>query len=1349
MTESDEEDKLQYLKQDYFHPVTRPSWFGHPNLDDKSTGDDSNQFFMSEPSVSEADTSSEQMRLLSPIGSLSDGSVDQDCLPPAAPPPARLLNVNGPQSPGSISLSSLESAHLDRRIHIDTAPTTGVQTRNLPSSNQQTTSNTDGKTPDQYSSISASPVSEGGQQLLDVFLNDLRLQSQGQMQEQSSANISFGSPFQGPDNTLLTQHIIRSGNETPQHERMNSVDTAVVRNTSASSLSIPLLPNSTGTEPDDTIVMELSGSEDEFGSRGNNTISTNEDSSLTLDWEQQHSAEDETTEASKTKVGVDKTRRTKGKQLGAKIGHSRKRSGDAAAATLSTGSKEWKGMEQDNIPLPPTPGDDEEDDNHGQDNQQEIDQDVSPPNDDPLQIDVTVATRGNSAGDVAQFSNFALGIAEQDLTTSTSRRQSRRQRRDNRARKINDVDSESSSIASNTSPRGSFLNQSFPFTRETVKTTDSSVNYPAHYSSPKSERQQTIKTVPLHSRSATQVPNDYSRVYEQQQQHHASYSGSTTYQPAPWGQGWNSSNKTSAYPFSTRFSNNQEPFLTPHSGFGMPPFLGLNRSYETTPLSTDKQNMVQQDDSSHDFQSDSNSSDQEEYRNVRFTDPSVMDHNASPFANFGKAAEKVDRRRFLPQTSAVSNDDDKTYPTYVCPNCKTRQREFFDFHSAPAQFESPGGYIALYFGIYVIVALYIFGLQEGWGKLDCFYFAVITLTTAGLGDFVPTSNGAKVICSIFIYFGVACIGLLLGSYIAGMLDESSSRVAKQNRLKSCPNCARIQNIKDDAERRAKEYHRKAKVKATNDVHQASRFMSEGGAYQPDMKKIKREHNKKQQRISDLTQSERSEKVTSHHEMASPALREAKPFKSKPQKQSLSPSQPQKPPISPKDGTIYTKATGTSPTVIQSVSNSSISPVAQQQPFQQHLLGSPMTSQILGRQSHTRHASLDIGSAGAFSRSVRDGFQKQTRRFSVDVPTLPTTQEEPTGDVIYSLTPPPPKSQWNDNFANFDGNRKNKMRSAYSFEDYGDSNSDSDVSSSSSTSEDSEVSLERQYSGVKNAKYVFLTLREALLNSMVIIAFGCMGFYFIEGFSFVDSWYFTTVLLTTVGYGDIVPHTRGGKLFATVYILVAGTILLNNMSMISMIPLELRRRRTELAVLSQFGDSLDDAALRELATGPLIQRLNLSTNHPGGLDECTREMFSLAMLVRLGKVTEDDIKMTFAAFRKLDVHDDGVLNSKSIIAGMIQKRKADILTNSFLNLAAMDSRQQYPMTHQMSSSLWSRSSWGNGMWAPTQQQQLQQQQQPPNGTINEYSSLVAGQPTYGLHQTSPREMSTEAGSPRYI
>jgi hypothetical protein len=161
---------------------------------------------------------------------------------------------------------------------------------------------------------------------------------------------------------------------------------------------------------------------------------------------------------------------------------------------------------------------------------------------------------------------------------------------------------------------------------------------------------------------------------------------------------------------------------------------------------------------------------------------------------------------------------------------------------------------------------------------------------------------------------------------------------------------------------------------------------------------------------------------------------------------------------------------------------------------------------------------------------------------------------------------------------------------------------------------------------------------------------------------------TFTLYLFLRYGDIVPVTDAGKLFATIYILVAGTLLLNNMSSISMIPLELRRRRIERTVLTQFGDHLDDAALSELATGPLVQRLRLSANRTDGLDECTREMFSLAMLVRLGKVTEHDIRGTFSCFRHLDVNNEGVLNSKSIIAGMIAKQRqtSTLMTNNSLH-----------------------------------------------------------------------------------
>ncbi len=116
-------------------------------------------------------------------------------------------------------------------------------------------------------------------------------------------------------------------------------------------------------------------------------------------------------------------------------------------------------------------------------------------------------------------------------------------------------------------------------------------------------------------------------------------------------------------------------------------------------------------------------------------------------------------------------------------------------------------------------------------------------------------------------------------------------------------------------------------------------------------------------------------------------------------------------------------------------------------------------------------------------------------------------------------------------------------------------------------------------------------------------------------------------------------------------------MLHNMSLISMIPLELRKRRIEHAVLGQFGNQLTDDELRELSTGTLINRLKLATNRPDGLDECTREMFSLAMLVRLGKITENDVRSTFAAFRRLDVGNQGKLNSRTIIEGELVRRRA--------------------------------------------------------------------------------------------
>ena len=43
----------------------------------------------------------------------------------------------------------------------------------------------------------------------------------------------------------------------------------------------------------------------------------------------------------------------------------------------------------------------------------------------------------------------------------------------------------------------------------------------------------------------------------------------------------------------------------------------------------------------------------------------------------------------------------------------------------------------------------VFSVSEGWNLLDSFYFATMTATTVGYGDFVPTTHASKVMIIIY------------------------------------------------------------------------------------------------------------------------------------------------------------------------------------------------------------------------------------------------------------------------------------------------------------------------------------------------------------------------------------------------------------------------------------------------------------------------------------------------------------------------------------------------------------------------------------------------------------------------
>lgn len=58
-----------------------------------------------------------------------------------------------------------------------------------------------------------------------------------------------------------------------------------------------------------------------------------------------------------------------------------------------------------------------------------------------------------------------------------------------------------------------------------------------------------------------------------------------------------------------------------------------------------------------------------------------------------------------------------------------------------------------------------------------------------------------------------------------------------------------------------------------------------------------------------------------------------------------------------------------------------------------------------------------------------------------------------------------------------------------------------------------------------------------------IAAGTCVFSLLEGWSTLDSLYVTAQTVTTVGYGDLTPHTRAGRAFATVFMMVGVGIVL--------------------------------------------------------------------------------------------------------------------------------------------------------------------------------------------------------------
>lgn len=84
--------------------------------------------------------------------------------------------------------------------------------------------------------------------------------------------------------------------------------------------------------------------------------------------------------------------------------------------------------------------------------------------------------------------------------------------------------------------------------------------------------------------------------------------------------------------------------------------------------------------------------------------------------------------------------------------------------------------------------------------------------------------------------------------------------------------------------------------------------------------------------------------------------------------------------------------------------------------------------------------------------------------------------------------------------------------------------------------DSELSIEKEFRQITN------NFRMAGATAFGMLLAGATFFHYVQKLNWLDAFYFCTVSLTTVGYGDITPTSPAAKIFMMFYIVIGIGIL---------------------------------------------------------------------------------------------------------------------------------------------------------------------------------------------------------------
>ncbi len=102
----------------------------------------------------------------------------------------------------------------------------------------------------------------------------------------------------------------------------------------------------------------------------------------------------------------------------------------------------------------------------------------------------------------------------------------------------------------------------------------------------------------------------------------------------------------------------------------------------------------------------------------------------------------------------------------------------------------------------------------------------------------------------------------------------------------------------------------------------------------------------------------------------------------------------------------------------------------------------------------------------------------------------------------------------------------------------------------------------------------------LLTLAMVILAGTIAYHNLEGWTYVDSFYFTGVTMTTIGYGDLHPTTDFAKIFTVFFAFGGVSIMLFTLSFLATQYFERRERRFGVLLERKFIDDMKKSFSRK-------------------------------------------------------------------------------------------------------------------------------------------------------------------------